>query len=144
MLNQLTAAERPEDALSSTWDSISQLARRIRQVFWLEDPDAGEIVYLSPSFDLLWGRSRADFTGKPPSVLLEAVHPDDRALVADADKTVRAAQKQAESMGILPGQGFDRIGSMFEDVYSDTPWHLAEQRDAALGEARIYLGRDAS
>jgi hypothetical protein len=33
---------------------------------------------------------------------------------------------------------------MFEDVYADTPWHLAEQRDAALGEARTYLGRDAS
>ncbi|WP_338504913.1 thiamine pyrophosphate-dependent enzyme [Sphingomonas kaistensis] len=66
------------------------------------------------------------------------------ALVAEADKTVRAAQKQAEAQGILPGQGFDRIGSMFEDVYADTPWHLAEQRDAALGEARIFLGRDAS
>jgi 2-oxoisovalerate dehydrogenase E1 component alpha subunit len=57
---------------------------------------------------------------------------------------VRAAQKQAEAQGILPQQGFDRIGSMFEDVYADTPWHLAEQREAALGEARTYLGRDAS
>ena len=66
------------------------------------------------------------------------------ALVAEADKEVRAAQKQAEAQGILPGQGFDRIGSMFEDVYADTPWHLAEQREEALGEARIYLGRDAS
>ncbi|WP_300974035.1 thiamine pyrophosphate-dependent enzyme [Sphingomonas sp. LHG3406-1] len=66
------------------------------------------------------------------------------ALVADAETEVRAAQKQAESQGILSGQGFDRIGSMFEDVYADTPWHLAEQREEALGEARIYLGRDAS
>jgi 2-oxoisovalerate dehydrogenase E1 component alpha subunit len=66
------------------------------------------------------------------------------ALIAEADKRVRAAQKEAESKGILPQQGFDRIGSMFEDVYADTPWHLVEQRDAALGEARTYLGRDAS
>ena len=66
------------------------------------------------------------------------------ALVADADKRVRAAQKEAEAKGILPQQGFDRIGSMFEDVYADTPWHLAEQREAALGEARTYLGRDAN
>jgi 2-oxoisovalerate dehydrogenase E1 component alpha subunit len=66
------------------------------------------------------------------------------ALIADADKAVRAAQKQAEGMGVLSSQGFERIGSMFEDVYADTPWHLGEQRDAALGEARIYLGRDAS
>jgi 2-oxoisovalerate dehydrogenase E1 component alpha subunit len=65
-------------------------------------------------------------------------------LIADADKAVRAAQKQAEGMGVLSSQGFERIGSMFEDVYADIPWHLGEQRDAALGEARIYLGRDAS
>jgi 2-oxoisovalerate dehydrogenase E1 component beta subunit len=44
--------------------------------------------------------------------------------VAEADKTVRAAQKQAEAQGILPQQGFDRIGSMFEDVYADTPGTL--------------------
>jgi 2-oxoisovalerate dehydrogenase E1 component alpha subunit len=65
-------------------------------------------------------------------------------LVKEADATVRAAQKQAESQGILSSQGFDRIGSMFEDVYADTPWHLAEQREAALGEARTYLGRDVA
>jgi 2-oxoisovalerate dehydrogenase E1 component alpha subunit len=66
------------------------------------------------------------------------------ALVKDADTRVRAAQKEAEALGILPQQGFDRIGSMFEDVYADTPWHLAEQREAALDEARTYLGREVS
>jgi 2-oxoisovalerate dehydrogenase E1 component alpha subunit len=25
---------------------------------------------------------------------------------------------------------------MFDDVYADVPWHIAEQRDAALAEAR--------
>ena len=60
------------------------------------------------------------------------------------DATVRAAQKQAEQLGILPGQGFDNIGSMFEDVFAEVPWHIAEQRDQALDEAREFLGRDAS
>jgi 2-oxoisovalerate dehydrogenase E1 component alpha subunit len=31
---------------------------------------------------------------------------------------------------------------MFEDVYADTPWHLAEQRDEAMAEAREYLGHE--
>ncbi|MCY7271928.1 MAG: 3-methyl-2-oxobutanoate dehydrogenase (2-methylpropanoyl-transferring) subunit alpha [Sphingomonas bacterium] len=68
----------------------------------------------------------------------------DAAQNKEIDATVRAAQKQAEQQGILPGQGFDNIGSMFEDVYADTPWHIAEQRDQALDEAREFLGRDAS
>ena len=60
------------------------------------------------------------------------------------DATVRAAQKEAEKSGILPQQGFDNISSMFEDVFADVPWHIAEQRDEALAEAREFLGRDAS
>ena len=66
----------------------------------------------------------------------------DQALTKELDATVRAAQKQAESMGILPQQGFDDIPSMFDDVYAEVPWHIAEQREEALGEAREFLGRE--
>ena len=63
-------------------------------------------------------------------------------LTKEADANVRAAQKESEKLGILPQQGKDDIGSMFEDVYAEVPWHIAEQRDAALEEAREYLGHD--
>jgi 2-oxoisovalerate dehydrogenase E1 component alpha subunit len=66
----------------------------------------------------------------------------DAALDKEIDATVRAAQKEAETQGILPEQGFDNIPSMFEDVYASTPWHLAEQRDEALAEAREFLGHE--
>jgi 2-oxoisovalerate dehydrogenase E1 component subunit alpha len=58
------------------------------------------------------------------------------ALTAEADAAVRAAQKESEKLGILPQQGKDDVGSMFEDVYADVPWHLAEQRDQAVDEMR--------
>jgi len=66
----------------------------------------------------------------------------DAELDKEIDATVRAAQKEAETQGILSQQGFDNIPSMFEDVYASTPWHLAEQRDQALDEAREFLGHD--
>ncbi len=71
---------------------------------------------------------------------------DDRDAELDKqiDATVRAAQKEAEKQGILSEQGFENISSMFQDVFAEIPWHIAEQRDAALDEAREYLGRDAS
>ncbi len=56
------------------------------------------------------------------------------ALTAEADAAVRGAQKESEKLGILPEQGKDDVGSMFEDVYAQVPWHLAEQRDQALSE----------
>jgi len=57
-------------------------------------------------------------------------------LVAHCDAEVRAAQKEAEKLGLLPQQGKDNIASMFDDVYADIPWNIAEQRDAALAEAK--------
>ena len=58
------------------------------------------------------------------------------AMTAECDTAVRAAQKESEKLGILPQQGKDNIGSMFEDVYAEVPWHIAEQRDLALDENR--------
>jgi len=58
------------------------------------------------------------------------------AMTAECDAAVRAAQKESEKLGILPEQGKDGIETMFDDVYADVPWHIAEQRDAALEEAR--------
>jgi 2-oxoisovalerate dehydrogenase E1 component alpha subunit len=58
------------------------------------------------------------------------------AMTAECDAAVRAAQKESEKLGILPQQGKDNIESMFDDVYADVPWHLAEQREEALSEGR--------
>jgi 2-oxoisovalerate dehydrogenase E1 component alpha subunit len=68
----------------------------------------------------------------------------DAALDKELDALVRAAQKEAEKHGVLPEQGFDAIPSMFEDVYADMPWHIAEQRDQAMAEAREFLGHEPS
>jgi 2-oxoisovalerate dehydrogenase E1 component alpha subunit len=68
----------------------------------------------------------------------------DAALDKELDALVRSSQKEAEKLGILPQQGFDDIPSMFEDVFAEVPWHIAEQREQALSEAREFLGRDPS
>ncbi len=58
-----------------------------------------------------------------------------QAMVAELDAQVRAAQKEAEKQGVLPEQGKDDIGSIFDDVYAEVPWHLAEQRAQSLAES---------
>ena len=57
-------------------------------------------------------------------------------MTAECDASVRAAQKESEKLGILPEQGKDGVETMFDDVYAEVPWHLAEQRDEALSEGR--------
>jgi 2-oxoisovalerate dehydrogenase E1 component alpha subunit len=58
------------------------------------------------------------------------------AMTAECDAAVRAAQKESEKLGILPQQGKEGVETMFDDVYADVPWHLAEQREQALSEGR--------
>ncbi|MBA3577507.1 MAG: 3-methyl-2-oxobutanoate dehydrogenase (2-methylpropanoyl-transferring) subunit alpha [Sphingomonas sp.] len=58
------------------------------------------------------------------------------AVRAECDAQVRSAQKEAEKLGILPEQGRDNVESMFDDVYAEVPWNLAEQRDQAVAEGR--------
>jgi 2-oxoisovalerate dehydrogenase E1 component alpha subunit len=60
----------------------------------------------------------------------------DAALDAEIDATVRAAQKEAEKLGILPEQGRANVESIFDDVYAEVPWHLAEQRAEVLAEMK--------
>ncbi|HEX9966148.1 MAG TPA: 3-methyl-2-oxobutanoate dehydrogenase (2-methylpropanoyl-transferring) subunit alpha [Allosphingosinicella sp.] len=51
------------------------------------------------------------------------------------DAEVRAAQKEAEKLGTLQSDPYMDIGSMFEDVFAELPWHLKEQQAQALAEA---------
>ena len=69
--------------------------------------------------------------------LLELGEWDDErheAMRAECDAEVRAAQKEAEKLGVLPEQGKDDIESMFDDVYAEVPESLAEQRALAVSE----------
>jgi len=51
---------------------------------------------------------------------------DPAAEEAEAKETVRRAVEEAEGSPPVP------LSSMFEDVYAEIPWHLAEQRDSLL------------
>jgi 2-oxoisovalerate dehydrogenase E1 component alpha subunit len=48
---------------------------------------------------------------------------------------VRTVQKEAEKLGTLQSGPYAEIGTMFEDVYGELPWHLREQQAQALAEA---------
>ena len=59
------------------------LVDNLRAVFWAAPPDGSSILYCSPAYEDIWGRSVVELYADPRS-WLEAVHPDDRARVAAA------------------------------------------------------------
>jgi 2-oxoisovalerate dehydrogenase E1 component alpha subunit len=46
----------------------------------------------------------------------------------DVIEEVRAANREAESHGVLGGDKKPSVKTMFEDVYEEMPWHLRRQR----------------
>ncbi|HWA57974.1 MAG TPA: PAS domain S-box protein, partial [Gemmatimonadales bacterium] len=60
-----------------------QLAESIHEVFWLTDAEKGRIIYISPGYEQIWGRT-CESLHQHPSGWLDAVHPDDREQVLQA------------------------------------------------------------
>jgi diguanylate cyclase len=69
-----------------------QLAETINEVFFLVAPARGRLLYLSPAYKRIWGRSRARMYRRLDS-WLDDVHPDDR---ARAERELLLAQTPGE------------------------------------------------
>jgi PAS domain S-box-containing protein len=59
---------------------LRQIAENIEQVFWLSEIRSGRILYVSPAFETVWGRS-SESLYTDPQILIESVHPEDRVQV---------------------------------------------------------------
>jgi len=59
-----------------------QLAENIQEVFWITTPNKDEMIYVSPAYETIFGRSCQSLYDSPKS-FLEVIHPDDRQRVRD-------------------------------------------------------------
>ena len=77
-------------ALQESEERFRQLAENIREVFWMTDTQKNEMIYVSPGYEAIWGRSCRRLYESPRD-WVEALHPEDRARVLEAalEKQVR-------------------------------------------------------
>jgi 2-oxoisovalerate dehydrogenase E1 component alpha subunit len=54
-----------------------------------------------------------------------------QALIDEAVTLVRETQRETESIGTLADGSRAPVAAMFEDVFAEMPWHIAEQKKAA-------------
>jgi two-component system, cell cycle sensor histidine kinase and response regulator CckA len=86
---EMDAARRESD------QRFREIAENIHEVFWITDPDLRRMIYISPAYEEVWGRSCASLYDDPVS-FVEAIVPEDR-------KRVLAA------LGRLAERGFDEV-----------------------------------
>jgi PAS domain S-box-containing protein len=77
--------KQAEEALRGSETRFRQLAENISQVFWLANPEATLIHYVSPAYEKMWGRSCDSLYAEPMS-WMDSIHLDDRKRIADEEQ----------------------------------------------------------
>lgn len=78
----ITDRKKAEQALQESNKQFQQIAANINGVLWMESLADRRILYISPNYEKVWGRTRASLYENPDS-FLDATHPEDLALYKD-------------------------------------------------------------
>jgi PAS domain S-box-containing protein len=82
-LRDHTARKEAENQLRASEERFRQLTDNLRQVFWMTDVAKSEILYVSPAYEEIWGRTCQSLYASNLD-WVEAIHPEDRQRVATA------------------------------------------------------------
>jgi PAS domain S-box-containing protein len=96
----VTAERQTEESLRASELRFRQVAENIREVFWLTDPAKNQILYVSPAYAEIWGRSVESLYASPRD-WIDAIHPEDRSRVLQAAQTKQASGEYAEEYRIV-------------------------------------------
>ncbi len=81
---EVEARKQTESLLRISEKLFTQLTEGIREVLWMTNVEKTEMLYISPGYERIWGRTRDSLYASPRS-WANAIHPEDR------DRVLRAA-----------------------------------------------------
>jgi two-component system sensor histidine kinase UhpB len=88
-------------ALGESEQRFRQIAENIHEIFWLIDMVKQTMLYVSPAYEAVWGRSRESLYREPRS-FINAIHPEDRARVVDIIGRDREQDVEVEYRVVRP------------------------------------------
>ena len=104
IIRDISERKRTEEALHDSRERFRQLAENIREVFWLTDPQKDQMLYISPGYEAIWGRTCESLYESARS-WLDAIHPDDRDRILAAALTKQVAGRYDEEYRIVRPDG---------------------------------------
>jgi PAS domain S-box-containing protein len=107
IIRDISERKKAERAVQEGQERFRQLTEHIRGVFWITDPAKQDMLYISPGYEEIWGRSCESLYASPQS-WLEAIHPEDRARVFEAATHKQTVGTYDEQYRILRPDGVIR------------------------------------
>lgn len=83
IFHDMTDFQRTQQALRESEENFRTVAETLHDVLWISTPGLKRILYVSPAYETVWGRSSAALHDHPLT-FLDSVHPDDRAQLLDS------------------------------------------------------------
>jgi PAS domain S-box-containing protein len=93
-----------EAALKESEERFRQLAENIQDSFWLLSTEMSKILYISPAYEQIWGRSIEELYANYQN-WIEWVHSEDKHLLLDAHLRVLAGESTNREYRILRPDG---------------------------------------
>lgn len=83
---EIEERKQTEATLRESETRFRQLAESIDEVFWITNADKSTMLYVSPAYERIWGRT-CDELYRSPTAWAESLHPDDATEVSRAAQT---------------------------------------------------------
>ncbi|HUF93900.1 MAG TPA: PAS domain S-box protein [Candidatus Limnocylindria bacterium] len=104
MRRDITAERQTEDLLRASELRFRQMADSSRDVFFLQSLDSSQMLYVSPAYEKIWGRT-CDSLYATPQSWADAIHPDDLQDTLTAFEAGRATGFDHEFRIVRPDGG---------------------------------------
>jgi PAS domain S-box-containing protein len=141
-----------EEALKENEERFRQMADNIHEVFWMADVESAQLLYVSPAYEHIWGRSCESAYLQPPSAALDFVYPEDREEATQARRALLAQQAHDFEFRLLRPDGSvrwiwdrsfpvrDQTGRVYR--FAGIARDITERKEAALAlQARVAQQR---